>query len=81
MATSAPHTLKHQYFTVGKPPLLHGSVGDFLVIQKRLTREIECLEKQLLRLRQQSSGNQKPVLGTYEEMIHARREMLDQLTS
>jgi len=80
MATSASHILKHQYSTVEKCPLLHGSTEDFLVVQKRLTREIECLERQLMRLRQQSFGNQKPVLGTYEEMIHSRREMLDRLT-
>jgi len=52
---------------------------DTTMLRKQLVREINCLELQLERLRHRDVGVDLVTLQTYEEMISARRNMLDGL--
>lgn len=52
---------------------------DTSMLQKQLIREISCLEMQLERLRDRGMIIDTVTLQTYQEMISARRNMLEGL--
>ena len=52
---------------------------DTSMLQSQLQREITCLEMQLSRLRRRDEFLDIITLQTYQEMISARKEMLDTL--
>ncbi len=58
---------------------LHFPMEDTAVLKKQLQREINCLEMQLERLRRRDAHLDLITLQTYEDMINARRDMLDGL--
>ena len=52
---------------------------DTAVLRKQLQREINCLELQLHRLKRRDEPLDLVTLQTYEDMIMARRDMLESL--
>ena len=52
---------------------------DTSMLQSQLQREITCLEMQLSRVRRRDEFLDIITLQTYQEMISARKEMLDTL--
>lgn len=52
---------------------------DVIRMKAQLAREIECLERQLARLRMRDDLLDMITLRTYEEMIFSRQELLESL--
>lgn len=53
--------------------------SDVIRMKAQLAREIECLERQLARIRMRDDLLDIMTLQTYEEMISSRKEILESL--